>query len=192
MTEGEAPHATSPGRAGERPFVVRPATPWDAPSFYRMLAAVMGEGRHLRSDRPPLSVRGYRKAFRRAWTDRDANLVAVAESRVIGHLNISREENPVTRHVASLGMAVEGAWRGRGVGSALLEEAIRWAHAFGVEKLALTVYPDNGPARALYRKFGFREEGRMTGHSKKAVGYRDEIAMGLWLIPQPDGSGDAP
>jgi hypothetical protein len=32
----------------------------------------------------------------------------------------------------------------------------------------------------------------MTGHSKKAVGYRDEIVMGLWLIPQPDGSGDAP
>jgi GNAT superfamily N-acetyltransferase len=156
-----------------------------------MLASVMAEGRFLRSERPPQSPRGYRKSFRKSWTAEEANLVAVAEDRVVGHVNVAREENPVTRHVASIGMAVEARWRGRGVGSALLEEAIAWARKVGVEKLALTVYPDNGPARSLYRRFGFVEEGRMTGHSKKAVGYRDEVVMGLWLVPQPDGSGEA-
>ena len=57
-----------------------------------------------------------------------------------------------------------------------------------MEKLALTVYPDNEAARALYGKFGFREEGSLTGHSKKSIGYRDEIVMGLWLLPEPPGS----
>jgi len=66
-----------------------------------------------------------------------------------------------------------------------MDEAIRWARQFGVEKLALSVYPDNDAARALYRKFGFLEEGRLTGHSKKSIGYRDEIVMGLWLIERP-------
>src|SRR6266436_8870933 len=78
-------------------------------------------------------------------------------------------------HVASLGMAVAPEWRGRGVGSALMAEAIAWARAHGVEKLALSVYPDNQRALALYAKFGFVEEGRLTGHSRKSIGYRDEI-----------------
>jgi L-phenylalanine/L-methionine N-acetyltransferase len=100
---------------------------------------------------------------------------------VIGHLNASREEGPMTRHVASLGMAVAPEWRGRGVGAALMQEVIRWAKEVGVEKLALSVYPHNEAAMALYRKFGFKEEGRLTGHSKKSIGYLDEIVMGLWV-----------
>jgi hypothetical protein len=40
----------------------------------------------------------------------------------------------------------------------------------------------------MYRRFGFVEEGCLTGHSKKAIGYRDEILMGLWLVPPPDTS----
>jgi ribosomal protein S18 acetylase RimI-like enzyme len=38
---------------------------------------------------------------------------------------------------------------------------------------------------ALYRKFGFKEEGRLTGHSRKSIGYFDEIVMGLWLNARP-------
>jgi RimJ/RimL family protein N-acetyltransferase len=113
--------------------------------------------------------------------------VAVADRRVIGHLSISREEHPVNRHVASIGMMVAPDWRRRGVGSALMKEALLWAREMGVEKVALTVYPDNDAARALYLSFGFVEEGRLTGHSKKRIGYRDEIVMGLWLTPQPPG-----
>ena len=169
-----------------RPFEVRPAEPRDASSFVEMWRAVVAERRYVRTERAPQSVRFYRRRyFRRPWTDAQASIVAVAGDRVIGHLNVSREEGPVTRHVASIGMAVAAEWRGRGVGSALMVEAIRWARQFGVEKLALSVYPDNEAALALYRKFGFQEEGRLTGHSKKSIGYRDEIVMGLWLIERP-------
>ena len=66
-------------------------------------------------------------------------------------------------------------------------EAVRWARAMDVEKLALSVFPDNVAALALYRRFGFVEEGRLTGHSKKEIGYRDEVLMGLWLIPEAHG-----
>jgi ribosomal protein S18 acetylase RimI-like enzyme len=50
-----------------------------------------------------------------------------------------------------------------------------------VEKISLTVYPHNEAARALYRKFGFEEEGRLVGQSKKSYGYEDEIVMARWL-----------
>ena len=94
----------------------------------------------------------------------------------------------MTRHVASLGMAVAREWRRRGVGTALMAEAILWAKEMGVEKLALSVYPHNEPALALYRRFGFQEEGRLTGHSRKSMGYVDEIVMGLWLVDRPQSS----
>jgi len=189
-----APEAVAGPPSGspvERPveagFTVRPARPGDARSFLRMWESVVAERRFVRSDRVHGGVRHYRRRFRNAWTDEEANLVAVHGTRVIGHLSASREEHPVTRHVASLGMAVGAEWRGRGVGSALLTEGVRWAREAGVEKLALSVYPDNAAARGLYQKFGFREEGRMSGHSKKAIGYRDEILMGLWLVERPAG-----
>jgi putative acetyltransferase len=78
-------------------------------------------------------------------------------------------------------MAVAAGRRGRGVGSALLAAALRWAAWAGVEKVTLSVYPHNEPARTLYRKFGFVEEGRLSGHSKKGRRYEDEIVMGRWM-----------
>jgi ribosomal protein S18 acetylase RimI-like enzyme len=167
-------------------FVVRPARPKDARSFFEMWSGVVAEGRYVRPDTTRRNVGFYRRAFRRSWSPDRADLVAVDGRRVLGHLTVAREEGPVCRHVASLGLAVGAGWRGRGIGSALLADAIRWAREMGVEKLALSVYPDNATAREMYRRFGFIEEGRLTGHSKKAIGYRDEILMGLWLIPQPN------
>ena len=161
---------------------MRPATPKDAASFLELWTSIVAERRFVRSETVRHSRRYYRRSFRNPLTKDEAELMAVHGKRVVGHLHVAREDNPVTRHVASLGMAVAKEWRGRGVGSALMAEAIRWAREAGVEKLALSVYPDNDAARALYRKFGFQEEGRLTGHSKKSIGYRDEIIMGLWLI----------
>jgi putative acetyltransferase len=149
-----------------------------------MLRGVAGERRYIRTERIDAArARQARRRFRRPWTAQGADIVAVAvdEGRVIGHLGVQRESGPATSHVASLGMAVAPEWRGRGVGSALLAETFRWARWAGVEKLSLSVYPDNEAAGALYRKFGFREEGRLVGHSKKSYGYQDEVVMGRWL-----------
>jgi L-phenylalanine/L-methionine N-acetyltransferase len=147
-----------------------------------MLAEVAAERRFIRTEEVTgTRARVARSRFRRPWTPERADIVAVADGVVVGHLGVGREEGPVTAHVASLGMAVLRSWRGRGVGSALLVEAFRWARWAGIEKLALSVYPDNEAALALYRRFGFVEEGRLSGHSKKSFGYQDEIVMGRWL-----------
>jgi ribosomal protein S18 acetylase RimI-like enzyme len=167
------------------PFVVRPATPRDARSFFEMWSAVVAEGRYVRPDHTRRDAAFYRRTFRHSWSSDRADLVAVTGDRVIGHLTAAREPGPTTSHVASVGLAVASDWRGRGVGSALMEDAIEWGRQMGVEKLALSVFPHNEAAIEMYRRFGFVEEGRLSGHSKKAIGYVDEILMGLWLIPQP-------
>lgn len=172
---GPVPEAAAPSGVE-----IRPARGRDARGILDLRRELAAEGL-IRTERVSDSVRDMRVQLARTWTRESASLVAVAGGRVVGHLGIAREPHPVTAHVASLGMGVTSAWRRRGVGTALLAEAFRWAAWAGVEKLTLTVYPDNELARRLYERFGFVDEGRLTGHSKKAAGYRDELVMGRWL-----------
>jgi RimJ/RimL family protein N-acetyltransferase len=54
-----------------------------------------------------------------------------------------------------------------------------------VVKVSLSVFPHNRAALALYRRFGFSEEGRLQGHTKKSTGYEDEIVMARWVEEDP-------
>jgi diaminopimelate decarboxylase len=176
-------------------FEVRPARPGDARSFLEAFRSVAAERRFIQTEEVSRTARPYRRRFRRSVTEEAAHLVAVAGGRVVGSISIRRDEHPVTRHTASIGMFVTSGWRGRGVGTALLEEAMRWARDAGVERVDLTVYPHNQAAIALYHTFGFVEEGRLVRHAKKSYGYEDEILMAVWLGPriagEPGGGGSA-
>ena len=71
--------------------------------------------------------------------------------------------------------------RRRGIGTALMEEATKWARASGITKVELHVFPHNEPAIELYRKLGFREEGRRRRHYRIGGGYVDAILMAIDL-----------
>ncbi len=174
-------HRRDPRTSTPPGVTVRPAAPRDARPFLEFWSAIVGEGGYVRSETVRQPARVYWARFRHPWTEREAQVLAVEGGRVVGHVYVQREEHPVTRHVATLGIAVAASHRGRGVGSVLMDEAIRWARSVGVEKILLSVYPHNTAAIALYRKFGFVEEGRLLRHSRKAHGDEDEILMATWL-----------
>lgn len=52
---------------------------------------------------------------------------------------------------------VKSAWRGRGVGRALLAALEAWAHGEGLRRLQLLADMDNHPAHGFYRKNGWTE-----------------------------------
>lgn len=111
-------------------------------------------------------------------TGENVHFVAEAAGRIVGELVVARgDPGP-----SAIGMSVAEPWRGRGVGSALLEAAIAWAREEGVHKLTLEVFPHNEAALALYRKFGFEEEGHLRGQYRRRSGERwDAVVMGLLL-----------
>ena len=189
----EIPAARSASAAAIDAITVRPARPADARSYLAFWTVIVEEAGHVRTERVTGTTRTYRRRFRRPWTDREAQIVALdADGSVVGHLYIEREGHPVTRHVASLGIAVSAGVRGRGIGTALMVEALRWARSVGVEKIVLSVYPNNTGAIALYRKFGFIQEGRLARHSRKSYGDEDEILMAAWIGGDgPDGQAPA-
>ena len=173
--------ATAPDAAAPEGVAVRAATPRDAGGFLELYRNVAAEERFLRAERVLRSLRETRRLFRRPRTSERCFLVAVEDERVLGWISITREPHPAVRHVATFGMAVAADRRGRGVGSAMLAEALRWARSVGVDKVELSVYPDNRGAQTLYRRFGFVEEGRLRRHSRKSYGDEDEILMGVWI-----------
>jgi len=69
-----------------------------------------------------------------------------------------------------LTIAAAPAWRRYGVGRELLAEHLRHAALLGVRAMFLEVDPDNIPAMALYRRFGFLKVGERGGYYRRGDG----------------------
>jgi aminoglycoside 6'-N-acetyltransferase len=61
----------------------------------------------------------------------------------------------VPRIKVDLGIAVAPEWRGRGVGTALMQAAEDWARAHGAERMVLDLNAANEGARRLYERLGY-------------------------------------
>lgn len=69
---------------------------------------------------------------------------------------------------------------GRGIGSWIEGEILKEVFiARGLNKLCCEAFADNGPANALHRKFGFRQEGLFRDHVFKGGRPRSVIRYGL-------------
>ena len=67
-----------------------------------------------------------------------------------------------------LAVAVEPAWRGRGIGSRLMTELAHGARQAGLARLSLSVDAEN-PAVRLYERLGYREIARDEGGVRMLV-----------------------
>jgi RimJ/RimL family protein N-acetyltransferase len=161
-------------------LLVRRAVPADANTLASLGRAIAGEDQlWLTYERSAADERRNIKSMRR-----DPNVavfVAETPAGVVGRLSIARDAGVQSHHVGELGLMVAASERRRGIGTALIEEAVRWARASGITKLELHVFPHNEPAIALYRKLGFVEEGLRLRHYRIGGHYVDAILMALYL-----------
>jgi len=86
-------------------------------------------------------------------------------------------------------MGVLKSRRGKGIGRRLIEATIAGAKAVGLEKIELSVYASNKPAIALYRRVGFREEGRRL-RGRLVDGIYDDVFIMALDIKVPNQSSD--
>jgi RimJ/RimL family protein N-acetyltransferase len=162
---------------------IRQASVEDFEAWVDLYAAVAAEGRWIGAE-APVDRERRRSVFDR-YFEPDAGVIFIAEfdGQHRGHLTLK-----VAHGLAELGMLVETGWRGRGIGTRLLEAGIDWAREHGVHKITLTVWPHNASAIALYRKFDFVEEGRLRRHYRRRNGELwDAISMGLVLDGEDAG-----
>jgi ribosomal protein S18 acetylase RimI-like enzyme len=106
--------------------------------FHAALDSVAKERRYLALLEAPSFARTRRFVVDSLKTGA-VHVVAVADDKVVGWCDLRPRTAPTMRHSALLGMGVVTAHRGRGIGSRML-------------------------AIALYRRFGFVEEGRCRNY----------------------------
>jgi putative acetyltransferase len=104
-------------------------------------------------------------------------LLAEAGACLVGMAGLHRHAGR-RGHAGEIGMAVHDEWTGRRVGTTLLGEIIDYAERWlGMRRLELTVYVDNAPALALYRRFGFAVEGTLRAYALRDGALVDAYAM---------------
>jgi peroxiredoxin/ribosomal protein S18 acetylase RimI-like enzyme len=110
-------------------------------------------------------------------------LGAFRGDELVGSLGYYRHVRLKAHHRVTLwGMYVAGEERRRGVGRALVEEAVRRLRALGdVEQIELAVVSREMPAHELYVKLGFQIQGTTRRAMKVGREYHDEDMLVLWL-----------
>ncbi|HYF23251.1 MAG TPA: ribosomal protein S18-alanine N-acetyltransferase [Caulobacteraceae bacterium] len=142
-------------------MTLRPAAPEDAPA----LAAVHAEG------------------FDQPWSAGD--IAALLEGPGGFGLLVEQDGAAVgfvlARAIAGeaeiLTVAVAPERRGRGIGAALMEAAVRTATAQGATAMFLEVAVDNTAALALYERAGFRRAGFRPGYYRREGGAADALVL---------------
>jgi putative acetyltransferase len=130
----------------------------------------------------------------------DLLLVAERDGAIVGNGGlhpVSLPQHVRRRHVGSLGISVAPEAQGQGVGTALMQALCDYADRWlGLLRIELTVYVDNAPAIALYRKFRFEMEGRFRGYAMRDGRLVDAFSMARihpdppTIAPLPAGTPD--
>lgn len=163
------------GKDGKR-ITVRKATRRDVAPAAELWQSLADERRYIATER----VSREQRARWAKWVDDGGILWAMAEmdGRLVGSLSLARlGDLEKTKHVRALGMGVRKGFRGAGVGTALMDYALRWAREKRVKKVVLSVFSTNKEAIRLYEKFGFVSEGVRRKQFVIEGGYVDEIMM---------------
>jgi RimJ/RimL family protein N-acetyltransferase len=162
--------------------IIRRATANDLRGAFDVYEATAAEGKWIGAELP--IDRGDRlRRWRESFIDSNAGAMFVAEDAgaILGSASVTWAGR-CGSGLLELGMTVSPDRRRQGIGAALLEACILFARSAGAHKIALQVWPHNNAARALYRKYGFEDEGYLRRHWRRTNGELwDAVVMGLFL-----------
>jgi RimJ/RimL family protein N-acetyltransferase len=130
---------------------------------------------------------GWFASLYRSILDGDAvSAVAVFEGHVVGVCTV-RRKGPAheSRHFGGLGIFVEKASRGQGIGRALMHHVLERCRG-RFEFIELSVFSSNARARELYQSLGFRTWGTLPKAILREGKYGDSEHMVLALEPRTD------
>ncbi|MDX8404858.1 MAG: N-acetyltransferase family protein [Mariprofundus sp.] len=123
---------------------------------------------------------------KRAWFESHSQRRPIFVKEVDGHVaGWASFENfygrPAFHMTAELSIYVDQAYRGRGIGFHMLEQAIGVSPSLGLRNLLAFIYAHNRPSIKLFEKGGFLLWGKLPAVAEMDGHYYDVLILGLDL-----------
>jgi RimJ/RimL family protein N-acetyltransferase len=159
----------------------------DVEGIWNNFNQVVEEGNYL-----PVFIPVRSQLERNSWYQNvksDNEIVIVAENpklkspdNIVGQCEISNVQWDAAQHVGNLGIIVQKKYRNKGIGSELIDMAIKEAKRINnKKKIILSCFASNERALYLYEKLGFKRVGIRKKQFYLDDTYHDEVLMDLWI-----------
>ncbi|HWK55114.1 MAG TPA: N-acetyltransferase [Hyphomicrobiales bacterium] len=110
----------------------------------------------------------------------------IGSGNIVGHVNLKSDSLETGLHRCELGIGIERAFRGQGLGKRLMNHAIAFArNSEHLTWIELKVFAHNSAARALYRQLGFEEVG-MVPDRFRILGESIDDAIMILNVATPE------
>jgi ribosomal protein S18 acetylase RimI-like enzyme len=173
-----AHHFTMPAALVEQGLALRPETAADVPFLFQLYVSTRWDELASLTDWSEAQKIGFLESQFTAQRDHYLKYYANSSFDIIeqhgvpaGRLYVDRQE----RTLLIVDVALLPQWRGRGIGTALIEALFAEARGVGKE-VSISVEKFN-PAQRLYRRLGFREYAE------------DDVYWFMYWSPQPPDAG---
>lgn len=105
------------------------------------------------------------------------SILAEQAGRIVGQASLHRNRPRWSNHVAEIQVAVDPAYRRRGLGALLTQEIFVTAVTAGIDKIIAEMTPAQHDARRVFEQLGFRAEGLLTHYVQDLAGNRQDIVI---------------
>jgi GNAT superfamily N-acetyltransferase len=164
--------------------VVRPLQPPDEAALLSFFRGVPEQERYwLREDvADPEVIRRWLADLNYA---RVLPLIAERDGTIIADGTLHRRGYGARHHLGELRLVVSPAYRGRGLGYALLVELIEIAQASGLDRLEAEIVTGAQTAAVeAIEQMGFEQMARLPGHLVGADGARHDLALFVYRLQE--------
>lgn len=140
-------------------ITLRPARPDDAAAIIAAVRSASEERSYVLMEIYGKDAEAQRAYIERLDCEHNLFLVATAAGQIIGILALLDFLLCSTPEPAlAVGLHIVRDWRGRGIGSAMLRYAMRWAKDHDYRRLEADIFTTNERSLHLFEKAGFRED----------------------------------
>jgi len=161
---------------------IRPMVKEDAGKLYAFFTRVPREDRlFLRDD---VSKRDVINLWARELDyEKILPLLAEVDENIVGDATLHRRKAGWTSHVGTVRIVIDKDYRGKGLGTLLIEELINIAKKAGLELLVAELMENQTGAIAAFKNLGFAQEAFLHNYVKDQVGGDHNLVVLIRRLP---------